>query len=187
MNKVSKKNQNELLVNIYLIDLRDCGKCGRQGKEQFKSLCSYWPLTFDLCVCVCRAGTSWPQPDSLCPRWPAEPRSLKSPTSPTTCESHVIKGSDRDLLSTGWNQRVLLTVSKSLSCVPALSSLRVLGVFLVCCCRRENGSGVCLDLQVIDNVPGAKVEEDTETHHVLAENLYKPRRRVTRAHTHTHT
>ncbi|KAJ0001707.1 hypothetical protein NQD34_001503 [Periophthalmus magnuspinnatus] len=42
---------------------------------------------------------------------------------------------------------------------------------------RENGSGVCLDLQVIDNVPGAKVEEDTETHHVLAGNLYKPRRR----------
>lgn len=42
---------------------------------------------------------------------------------------------------------------------------------------RENGSGVCLDLQVIDNVPGAKVEEDTEAHHVLAENLYKPRRR----------
>ncbi|XP_076003088.1 sodium/hydrogen exchanger 5 [Genypterus blacodes] len=42
---------------------------------------------------------------------------------------------------------------------------------------RENGSGVCLDLQAIDNVPGAKVEEDTETHHVLAENLYKPRRR----------
>lgn len=53
------------------------------------------------------------------------------------------------------------------------------------CSRRENGSGVCLDLQVIDNIPGAKVEEDTETHHVLAENLYKPRRRVT--HTHTHT
>ncbi|XP_057702730.1 sodium/hydrogen exchanger 5 [Corythoichthys intestinalis] len=42
---------------------------------------------------------------------------------------------------------------------------------------RENGSGVCLDLQVMDKVPGAKVEEDTETHHVLAENLYKPRRR----------
>uniref|UniRef100_A0A8C6UXM3 Sodium/hydrogen exchanger n=1 Tax=Neogobius melanostomus TaxID=47308 RepID=A0A8C6UXM3_9GOBI len=42
---------------------------------------------------------------------------------------------------------------------------------------RENGSGVCLDLQVIDNVPGAKVEEDTETHHFLAGNLYKPRRR----------
>lgn len=38
---------------------------------------------------------------------------------------------------------------------------------------------------MIDNIPGAKVEEDTETHHVLAENLYKPRRRVT--HTHTHT
>lgn len=38
---------------------------------------------------------------------------------------------------------------------------------------------MCLDLQVIDNIPGAKVEEDTETHHVLAENLYKPRRRVT--------
>lgn len=53
--------------------------------------------------------------------------------------------------------------------------------------RRENGSGVCLDLQVIDNIPGAKVEEDTETHHVLAENLYKPRRRVTHARTHTHT
>ncbi|XP_041849653.1 sodium/hydrogen exchanger 5 isoform X2 [Melanotaenia boesemani] len=42
---------------------------------------------------------------------------------------------------------------------------------------RENGSGVCLDLQVIDNVLGAKVEEDMETHHVLAGNLYKPRRR----------
>ncbi|XP_019748803.1 sodium/hydrogen exchanger 5 [Hippocampus comes] len=42
---------------------------------------------------------------------------------------------------------------------------------------RENGSGVCLDLQVIDNVPGGKVEEDMETHHFLAENLYKPRRR----------
>ncbi|TDG95880.1 hypothetical protein EPR50_G00244290 [Perca flavescens] len=42
---------------------------------------------------------------------------------------------------------------------------------------RENGSGVCLDLQVIDNVPGAKVEEDSETHHVLTGNLYKPRRR----------
>ncbi|XP_053720462.1 sodium/hydrogen exchanger 5 [Synchiropus splendidus] len=42
---------------------------------------------------------------------------------------------------------------------------------------RENGSGVCLDLQVIDNIPGAKVEEGVETHHVLAENLYKPRRR----------
>uniref|UniRef100_A0A3Q2W7H6 Sodium/hydrogen exchanger n=1 Tax=Haplochromis burtoni TaxID=8153 RepID=A0A3Q2W7H6_HAPBU len=45
------------------------------------------------------------------------------------------------------------------------------------CSRRENGSGVCLDLQVIDNIPGAKVEEDMETHHVLAGNLYKPRRR----------
>ena len=55
------------------------------------------------------------------------------------------------------------------------------------CCRRENGSGVCLDLQAIDNVPGAKVEEDTETHHVLAENLYKPRRRVTHTHAHTRT
>ncbi|XP_026071068.1 sodium/hydrogen exchanger 5-like [Carassius auratus] len=41
---------------------------------------------------------------------------------------------------------------------------------------RENGSGVCLDLQVIDTVPGAKIEEELETHHVLAENLYKPRR-----------
>lgn len=39
---------------------------------------------------------------------------------------------------------------------------------------------MCLDLQVIDNVPGAKVEEDTETHHVLAGNLYKPRRRVSK-------
>ncbi|MCJ8747274.1 hypothetical protein PDJAM_G00151500 [Pangasius djambal] len=42
---------------------------------------------------------------------------------------------------------------------------------------RENGSGVCLDLQVIDTNPGAKVEEETETHHVLAGNLYKPRKR----------
>ncbi|MEQ2185599.1 hypothetical protein GOODEAATRI_019859 [Goodea atripinnis] len=45
---------------------------------------------------------------------------------------------------------------------------------------RENGSGVCLDLQVIDNIPGSKVEEDMETHHVLAGNLYKPRRRDSR-------
>ncbi len=44
--------------------------------------------------------------------------------------------------------------------------------------RRENGSGVCLDLQVIDNVPGVKIEEELETHHVLAGNLYKPRRQV---------
>ncbi|XP_076856454.1 sodium/hydrogen exchanger 5 isoform X4 [Brachyhypopomus gauderio] len=42
---------------------------------------------------------------------------------------------------------------------------------------RENGSGVCLDLQAIDTNPGAKVEEETETHRVLAGNLYKPRRR----------
>ncbi|XP_065123778.1 sodium/hydrogen exchanger 5 [Paramisgurnus dabryanus] len=42
---------------------------------------------------------------------------------------------------------------------------------------RENGSGVCLDLQVIDTVPGAKIEEESETHHVLAVNLYQPRRR----------
>ncbi|KAK1802503.1 hypothetical protein P4O66_021787 [Electrophorus voltai] len=41
---------------------------------------------------------------------------------------------------------------------------------------RENGSGVCLDLQAIDTNPGAKVEEETETHRVLAGNLYKPRR-----------
>ncbi|XP_062404478.1 sodium/hydrogen exchanger 5 [Sardina pilchardus] len=47
---------------------------------------------------------------------------------------------------------------------------------------RENGSGVCLDLQVIDTVPGAKVEEETETHHVLAGNLYKPRRRYHQSH-----
>uniref|UniRef100_A0A8C5EBR7 Sodium/hydrogen exchanger n=1 Tax=Gouania willdenowi TaxID=441366 RepID=A0A8C5EBR7_GOUWI len=42
---------------------------------------------------------------------------------------------------------------------------------------RENGSGVCLDLQMIDNVPGAKMKEDLETHHFLLGNLYKPRRR----------
>ncbi|KAJ8252527.1 hypothetical protein COCON_G00218390 [Conger conger] len=42
---------------------------------------------------------------------------------------------------------------------------------------RGNESGVCLDLQVIDMVPSGKVEEETETHHLLAGNLYKPRRR----------
>ncbi|KAL4642184.1 sodium/hydrogen exchanger 5 [Arapaima gigas] len=42
---------------------------------------------------------------------------------------------------------------------------------------RENGSGVCLDLQVIDTVSGGKLEEETETHHLLTGNLYKPRRR----------
>uniref|UniRef100_A0A8C9WKU8 Sodium/hydrogen exchanger n=1 Tax=Scleropages formosus TaxID=113540 RepID=A0A8C9WKU8_SCLFO len=42
---------------------------------------------------------------------------------------------------------------------------------------RENGSGVCLDLQVIDPVSGGKLEEETETHHLLTGNLYKPRRR----------
>lgn len=49
---------------------------------------------------------------------------------------------------------------------------------LLVCSRRENGSGVCLDLQVIDNVPGSKVVEDVETHHILTGNLYKPRKRV---------
>ncbi|XP_036400155.1 sodium/hydrogen exchanger 5-like [Megalops cyprinoides] len=41
---------------------------------------------------------------------------------------------------------------------------------------RENGSGVCIDLQVVDTVPSVK-EEETETHDVLMGNLYKPRRR----------
>lgn len=44
--------------------------------------------------------------------------------------------------------------------------------------RRGNESGVCLDLQVIDMVPSGKVQEETETHHLLTGNLYKPRRRV---------
>ncbi|KAJ8333698.1 hypothetical protein SKAU_G00410170 [Synaphobranchus kaupii] len=43
---------------------------------------------------------------------------------------------------------------------------------------RKNGSGVCLDLQVVDSDPGPMVEEESETHHVLTGNLYKPRRRV---------
>lgn len=43
---------------------------------------------------------------------------------------------------------------------------------------------MCLDLQVIDNIPGAKVEEDMETHHFLTENLYKPRRQVTHVYAH---
>ncbi|KAG9341979.1 hypothetical protein JZ751_018296 [Albula glossodonta] len=42
---------------------------------------------------------------------------------------------------------------------------------------RGNESGVCLDLQVIDMVPSGKVLEETETHHLLTGNLYKPRRR----------
>ncbi|XP_033899052.3 sodium/hydrogen exchanger 5-like [Acipenser ruthenus] len=42
---------------------------------------------------------------------------------------------------------------------------------------RENGSGVCLDLQVIDTVRSIKDKEDTVMHHVLAGNLYKPRKR----------
>ncbi|KAJ8407897.1 hypothetical protein AAFF_G00269410 [Aldrovandia affinis] len=42
---------------------------------------------------------------------------------------------------------------------------------------RGNESGVCLDLQVIDMVPSGKVQEETETHHLLTGNLYKPRRR----------
>ncbi|XP_041123532.1 sodium/hydrogen exchanger 5-like [Polyodon spathula] len=41
----------------------------------------------------------------------------------------------------------------------------------------ENGSGVCLDLQVIDTVRSGKDKEDTVMHHVLAGNLYKPRKR----------
>uniref|UniRef100_A0AAQ5XD69 Sodium/hydrogen exchanger n=1 Tax=Amphiprion ocellaris TaxID=80972 RepID=A0AAQ5XD69_AMPOC len=60
---------------------------------------------------------------------------------------------------------------------PPPGSDAAISIMLTVCFRRENGSGVCLDLQVIDNVPGGKVEEDTETHHVLAGNLYKPRRR----------
>eukprot|EP00062_Callorhinchus_milii_P021446 gi/632978239/ref/XP_007905796.1/ PREDICTED: sodium/hydrogen exchanger 5 [Callorhinchus milii] len=42
---------------------------------------------------------------------------------------------------------------------------------------RESGSAVCLDLQVIDTVRSGKDREDTVMHHVLRENLYKPRRR----------
>ncbi|XP_015224123.2 sodium/hydrogen exchanger 5 [Lepisosteus oculatus] len=42
---------------------------------------------------------------------------------------------------------------------------------------RENGSGVCLDLQVIDTVRSVRDREDTVMHHVLTGNLYKPRRR----------
>ncbi|XP_066569461.1 sodium/hydrogen exchanger 5 [Amia ocellicauda] len=42
---------------------------------------------------------------------------------------------------------------------------------------RENGSGVCLDLQVIDTVRSVRDREDTAMHHVLTGNLYKPRRR----------
>ncbi|XP_043937321.1 sodium/hydrogen exchanger 5 [Protopterus annectens] len=42
---------------------------------------------------------------------------------------------------------------------------------------RENGSGVCLDLQVIDTVRSGKDREDAVMHHVLRGNLYKPRRR----------
>ncbi|XP_072925968.1 sodium/hydrogen exchanger 5 isoform X2 [Hemitrygon akajei] len=42
---------------------------------------------------------------------------------------------------------------------------------------RESGSAVCLDLQVIDTVRSGRDREDTVMHHVLRENLYKPRRR----------
>lgn len=66
-----------------------------------------------------------------------------------------------------------------LNCPSVVSLTSCYLCVMLACSRRENGSGVCLDLQAIDNVPGAKVEEDTETHHVLAGNLYKPRRRVT--------
>lgn len=88
---------------------------------------------------------------------------------PTTCEYSVYKYKNRTYF---------------------VSRIHVRGYLYVCLCvcpfRRENGSGVCLDLQVIDTVPGAKIEEELETHHVLAGNLYKPRRRVQNTHTQPH-
>lgn len=45
-------------------------------------------------------------------------------------------------------------------------------------CRRESGSGACLDLQVIDTVRSRRDKEDAAMHHVLRGSLYKPRRRV---------
>lgn len=45
-------------------------------------------------------------------------------------------------------------------------------------CRRESGSGACLDLQVIDTVRSGRDREDAVMHHLLCGGLYKPRRRV---------
>lgn len=45
-------------------------------------------------------------------------------------------------------------------------------------CRRESGSGACLDLQVIDTVRSGRDREDAAMHHLLCGGLYKPRRRV---------
>ncbi|KAM7059657.1 sodium/hydrogen exchanger 5 isoform 2-T2 [Molossus nigricans] len=42
---------------------------------------------------------------------------------------------------------------------------------------RESGSGVCLDLQVIDTVRSGRDREDAVMHHLLCGGLYKPRRR----------
>uniref|UniRef100_A0A6Q2YX74 Sodium/hydrogen exchanger n=1 Tax=Esox lucius TaxID=8010 RepID=A0A6Q2YX74_ESOLU len=78
------------------------------------------------------------------------------------------------------NIRDAISVIDQVRCGSSSFRVCVMGLMSTPCtlsCRRENGSGVCLDLQVIDNVSGAKVEEESETHHFLAGNLYKPRRR----------
>jgi hypothetical protein len=51
-------------------------------------------------------------------------------------------------------------------------------IYVPASCRRESGSGACLDLQVIDTVRSGRDREDAVMHHLLCGGLYKPRRRV---------
>ncbi|XP_041078141.1 sodium/hydrogen exchanger 5-like isoform X3 [Polyodon spathula] len=69
---------------------------------------------------------------------------------------------------------VLSSAKLSLPSLPSRTSFSETSVTNL---LRENGSGVCLDLQVIDTVRSGKDKEDTVMHHVLAGNLYKPRKR----------
>uniref|UniRef100_H3A308 Sodium/hydrogen exchanger n=1 Tax=Latimeria chalumnae TaxID=7897 RepID=H3A308_LATCH len=69
---------------------------------------------------------------------------------------------------------VLSSTKLALPSMPSRTSLSETSVTNL---LRESGSGACLDLQVIDTVRSGKDREDTVMHHVLHENLYKPRRK----------
>ncbi|XP_039618891.1 sodium/hydrogen exchanger 5 isoform X1 [Polypterus senegalus] len=69
---------------------------------------------------------------------------------------------------------VLTSAKMSLASMPSRTSFSENSVTNLI---RENGSGVCLDLQVIDTVRSIRDREDTVMHHVLTGNLYKPRKR----------
>uniref|UniRef100_A0A5F8GWE1 Sodium/hydrogen exchanger n=1 Tax=Monodelphis domestica TaxID=13616 RepID=A0A5F8GWE1_MONDO len=130
-----------------------------------------------------REATSYRQQGSRCPpcRAGALPR---RPPSPTCCEYH---GAPLPVPGSPAQCQPLLSLRPSPSprqfpLYPfSSSSPEEFRVYLwnprLTSCRRESGSGACLDLQVIDTVRSGKDREDAIMHHLLSGGLYKPRRR----------